>query len=201
VIAPTPALLNTNVVAVVLVVPPVVLLMTLNVYGAVPAEAVNVPPPLVSPAQVSATLPVLFSNNAGGCVIVIVDWVVHPFASVTPTVIAPAPALAKTNVVAVVLVVPPVVFDITLNVKGAVPPPAVKVPAPSVSPLQPKRTLPVLFNVSAAGCVIVIVDCVLHPFASVTSTVIAPAPPLARTNVVAVVLVVPVVVLESTAKV
>lgn len=81
--------------------------------------------------------------------IVIVLVVVQPLASVTFTVMLPAPAPDSTNVVAVVEVVPPVVLELTAKVYGEVPPLAVKVPVPFVSPKQFKAMLPVLVNTNA----------------------------------------------------
>ena len=116
VMAPTPAFDSVRVVAAVTVVPPVVLLTTLKVYGEVPPPAVKVPEPVVLPLHSKATLPVFARVNAGGAVILIVDWIVQPFASWACTVIEPTPALDKVKVVAVVAVVPPVVLLTILNV-------------------------------------------------------------------------------------
>lgn len=82
------------------------------------------------------------------------------------------------------------------------PPLAVKVPEPLVSPKQFNAMFPLLFKANAlAGCVTVIVLVVVQPLASVTFTVMLPTPAPVNVNVVAVVVVVPPVVFELTAKV
>lgn len=82
-----------------------------------PPAAVKVPVPLVSPKQFKAMFPVLVKANAlAGCVTLIVLVVVQPLASVTFTVMLPTPAPVNDKVVAVVDVVPPVVFELTAKV-------------------------------------------------------------------------------------
>lgn len=112
-IEPTPPLLKVKVVAAGVVVPPVVLLSTVKLYGAVPPDAVNVPLALVFPLHNSATSAVLFSTSAAGWVTLIVRVAWQPFASVTVTLIEPTPALLNVKVVAPGVVVPPVVLLFT----------------------------------------------------------------------------------------
>jgi hypothetical protein len=134
-------------------------------------------------------------------VTLIVAGIVQPFASVTVTLIEPTPAFVKSNVVAVVAVLPPVVFESTVKVYGAVPPEAVKVLEPFVSPLQAKAISPVVVRFKSGGDVTLMVAGAVQPFASVTVTLIEPTPAFVKSKVVAVVLVAPPVVFESTVKV
>ena len=165
-IDPTPAPEKVSVVAVVDVVPPVVLLLTTKLYGAVPPPAVKEPLPLVSPLQFSVTFaPVRV--NAVGCVTLIVCVAVQPFEAVTVTLIDPAPAPVKSSVVAVVEVVPPVVLLFTTKLYGAVPPAAVNEPRPLVLPLQFRATS-APDKVNSGGDVILIVAVWVQPFESVT---------------------------------
>jgi hypothetical protein len=166
----------------------------------VPPEAVKVPEPSVSPLQFKEMSPLGVRFNNGGDVTFIVADLVQPFASVVVTLIEPTPAVVKVKVVAVVLVAPPVVLESTVKVYGAVPPEAVKVPEPFVSPLQAKA-ISIVVRFNTGGTVTLSVAGVVQPFASVTVTVIEPTPAFVKSNVVAVVLVLPPVVLELTVKV
>lgn len=163
----------------------------------------KVPVPLVSPKQFNATSPVLVNTSAlAGCVTVMELVVVQFFASVTWMAMVPIPAPLNDKVVAAVVVVAPVVLEVTTNVNGAVPPLAVNDPAPFVSPKQFNAMLPVLVRISAlAGCVTVMVLVAVQPFASFTFTVMLPTPAPVNVRVVAVVAVVPPVVLELTVNV
>ena len=80
-----------------------------------PPLAVNVPVPVVAPLQLKATSAVVPSTKAGGAVTLMVAVWVQLLASLTCTVINPTPAVAKSKVVAVVLVVPEVVLEVTVK--------------------------------------------------------------------------------------
>ena len=111
-------------------------------YGAVPPVTDVTIVPLLPPKQLMF-VDVAVRLNAGGCVTVTVDSAVQLWASVTLTVTVPAPAPVKATEVAAGVRVAPAVLTTVVKAYGAVPPAAVKLPAPVVAPLHSSAMFPV----------------------------------------------------------
>jgi hypothetical protein len=124
------------------------------------------------------------------------------FTSRTSTDIVPGPAPLKLSTEPTMLVVPPVVFVVTVKVCAPVPPLAVKLPEPFVSPLHSNDIVGADgVNTSAVGAVMVMDEVCKQLFTSRTSTEIVPAPAPVKLSTEPAILVVPPVVFVVTVKV
>lgn len=142
----------------------------LKEYGAVPPIPATVALPVAMPKQPTLVCAeTLLANVALGCVIVTVRFVVQPLASDTVQIHVPAVKLF-----AVAVFCTGVVFQ--LWTYGVVPPVTATVALPVLPPKQPTLVCALkLVASAAAGCRMVTLLAVEHPFASDTVQVQVPA--------------------------
>jgi hypothetical protein len=142
------------------------------------------------------------NTSAGGAVIVMDEVCGQLFASRTPTDIIPGPAPVKLSTEPTMAVVAPVVFTDTVKICTPVPPLAVKLPEPLVSPLHNNVIVgDDGVTTSAGGAVTVMDEVCKQLFASRTSTDIVPGPAPLKLSTEPTILVVPPVVFVVTVNV
>ena len=139
----------------------------MKVYGPAPPEPFTVAEPVFVPKQLTLACDTTIIDGPPEVVIFATAVTVHPFASVTVTVLPPA---AKFETPAVV---PP--LGVHEYVYAVVPPLAVTVAPPVLAP-QPAAVVAEITALKAAvGCVIITVPVPVQRFASLIAIVYVPA--------------------------